>query len=52
MTKYRALVMAGVGCLVVGAALLALAGEVGTLFGTTLGITGVALLGWGWAQRH
>lgn len=51
MTRTRAYFWTGLGCLLVGGALLALAADVGTVVGTTLGLAGAGLLLWSWARR-
>ncbi|MHC4428104.1 MAG: hypothetical protein ACYS0D_05810 [Planctomycetota bacterium] len=52
MGKNRVFLWCGLGCLVAGGALLALAGEAGTIWGTTLGLAGVGLCGWAWAKSR
>ena len=38
---------AGAACLLAGGMLLAFSGDAGTLWGTSLGILGVGVIGWG-----
>lgn len=52
MSRNRVFLWCGLGCLVVGGVLLALAGEAGTIWGTTLGLAGVGLCGWAWAKSR